>query len=74
MQLWGGAGLEPIDILENLVDELMKDQPEEQKLKDGMKAVGIEYSDDPVERINRVLRKMHESNQFLKFVEDKKEK
>lgn len=63
---------EQIDLLESLVDELMKDQPEEAILKSGMLKVGIEYTEDPVERINRILLKMHESNKSLGFAEKNK--
>ena len=66
-----------IDVLEKLVDELLKDEPAQAVLKEGMAQVGLEYTDDPVERINRILLKMHESNKSMSFVEtnsDQKDK
>lgn len=50
---------ERLVILENLVDELMKEEPEEQVVKKYMKQTGIQYSDDPVERLNLVLKALH---------------
>lgn len=51
--------LSRLEVLENLVDELMKDQPEEQVVKKYMRQTGIRYSDDPVERLNLVLKALH---------------
>lgn len=48
-----------LEVLENLVDELMKDQPEELVVKKYMRQTGIRYSEDPVERLNLVLKALH---------------
>ncbi len=45
--------------LDLLVDELMKDQPDEKLVRQLMLNVGVPYSKDPIERVNRVLLKMH---------------
>lgn len=45
--------------LDHLVDELMKDQPDEKLIRQLMLKVGVPYSKDPIERVNRVLMKMH---------------
>lgn len=45
--------------LDLLVDELMKDQPDEKLVRQLMLRVGVPYSKDPIERVNRVLLKMH---------------
>jgi hypothetical protein len=50
---------QPTQDLDQLVDELMKDQPDEKRVKALMLKLGVPYSRDPVERINRVLLKMH---------------
>jgi hypothetical protein len=48
-----------VEQLESLVEELLKDSPEEQKVKAKMQNLGIDYTTDPVERINRVLQALH---------------
>jgi len=45
--------------LDLLVDELMKDQPDEKLVRQLMIKIGVPYSKDPIERVNRVLLKMH---------------
>ncbi len=45
--------------LERLVDELIKDEPQEDLIQSMMAETGIPYCDDPVDRINRVLRALH---------------
>jgi hypothetical protein len=45
--------------LEALVEELLKDHPVEPTIKKQMSDLEIPYSDDPVERINRVLEALH---------------
>jgi hypothetical protein len=45
--------------LESLVEELLKEQPSEEDIQKKMKALEIEYSQDPIERINRVLEALH---------------
>ena len=51
--------LDRLEVLEHLVDELMKDQPEDKLIKQYMKQTGIKYSEDPVERLNLVLKALH---------------
>ena len=50
---------EYVEQLEMLVEELLNDDAKEASIKAKMIAVGIEYCDDPVERINRVLKALH---------------
>jgi hypothetical protein len=45
--------------LEELVNELLKDEPCSKTVKTMMKQTGIEYSTDPLEQINMVLRALH---------------
>lgn len=45
--------------LDLLVEELMKDQPDETKVKTLMAHLKLPYSTDPIERINKVLLKLH---------------
>jgi len=47
------------EILSFLAEELIKPQPEEDTVKSYMSKVGLEYSADPVERINLVLQALH---------------
>jgi hypothetical protein len=44
-----------LHILETLVDELLKDVPEEKVVKSCLSAAGIPDSKDPIDRINQVL-------------------
>jgi hypothetical protein len=48
-----------IEELDVLVDELMKDQPNENLVQSLMIKLKLPYSTDPIERINKVLLKMH---------------
>lgn len=50
---------ERLHTLEQLVDELLKDSPEETKVRDFMTLTGIPYTKDPIERINSVLKALH---------------
>ena len=55
---------ESIETYENLVEELLKDQPEEQRVEAYMKKIGLDYTMDPLKRINQVLMALHsEKNQ-----------
>ena len=45
--------------LEALVEELLRDNPVEERVKLQMQELDIEYTVDPVERINRVLEALH---------------
>lgn len=46
--------------LERLVDELMKETPNRQTVKQLSKSLGISYSVDPVTQMNTVLHSMNE--------------
>jgi hypothetical protein len=59
-------GMDRLTVLENLVEELLKDKPEEKTIKQYFKMAGIEDSHDPLERIQEVL-------QALRFEEPEKE-
>lgn len=48
-----------LEILETLVDELLKEQPEEKVVSRCMKTAGIPDSHDPIDRINKVLLALH---------------
>lgn len=48
-----------LEVLENLVEELMKSEPREDLVKQYMRETGIKYSVDPIERLNLVLRALH---------------
>ncbi len=45
-----------IESLEVLVDELLKDSPEENLVRQKMEQIGLEYQTDPVIRLNDVLQ------------------
>jgi hypothetical protein len=55
-----------VDQLEALVEELLKDNPVEDRIEKKMKELSITYTEDPVERINRVLEVLH-PYQVLEF-------
>lgn len=55
-----------LQLLETLVDELMKDEPSESVVSKCMSAVGLVDNKDPIDRINQVLKALH-------FEEPKKE-
>jgi len=48
-----------VNKLESLVEELLRDTPIETTIETKMKQLEIEYTSDPVERINRVLEALH---------------
>ena len=47
------------EILSFLAEELIKSEPKVELVKDYMAKVGLDYSEDPVERINIVLQALH---------------
>jgi len=51
----GEIETERIRTLEILVDELIKDSPQEDIIKESMQRVGLSYKEDPVDRLNMVL-------------------
>lgn len=48
-----------LTILETLVEELLKEAPEERIVRDCMKSAGIPDTKDPIDRINKVLLALH---------------
>lgn len=50
---------EKLHILEVLVEELLKETPEENVVQKCMSDVGILDSKDPIDRINKVLMALH---------------
>jgi len=49
--------------LESLVDELMKEEPQEDVVKEKMESSGLTYTQDPIERIHYVLKALHFSGE-----------
>jgi len=47
--------------LECLVDELVKDSPQETRIKSYMKAAGLPYNTDPIDRMNCVLEALDDA-------------
>lgn len=58
---------EKLRLLTTLVEELLKDAPEEGKVSDCMKAAGIPDTKDPIDRINKVLLALHFEDQSKGF-------
>ncbi len=48
-----------LEKLEALVEELIKDVPEENRVREMMFETGLAYTEDPVQRINMVLQALH---------------
>jgi hypothetical protein len=46
------------EVLENLMDELLKEEPREEKIRGFMEQSGMEYIADPVDRLNYVLQSL----------------
>lgn len=57
-----------IRTLEILVDELIKETPQEDVIKENMQRIGLSYKVDPVDRLNMVLEALdfRESSQSSK--------
>jgi hypothetical protein len=51
--------IDKLNILETLVEELLKDSPEEKVVQTCMTEAGIPDSKDPIDRINKVLLALH---------------
>jgi len=51
--------IDKLNILETLVEELLKEAPEEKVVQNCMSAAGIPDSKDPIDRINKVLLALH---------------
>jgi len=60
---------EKLRILEDLVEELLKDDPREQIVEECMLKAGIPDSKDPIDRINKVLVALHFEEKGKEFVE-----
>ncbi len=48
--------------IEDLVDEMIKPKPAEARIKECMKQVGLNYSNDPIKRISTVLEALDRSS------------
>jgi hypothetical protein len=48
----------PYENLEALIDELLKDKPSETRVRSCMKAAGLQYTTDSVQRMSLVLAEM----------------
>ena len=60
---------ERLRTLETLVEELLKDRPEESVVTSCMLKAGIDDSKDPIDRINKVLQALHFQEDEKGFVE-----
>ena len=60
---------EKLRLLEELVEELLKDDPNEPVVEKCMLAAGIPDSKDPIDRINKVLKALHFEEAGKEFVE-----
>jgi hypothetical protein len=60
---------EKLRILEDLVEELLKDDPREKYVEEYMSKAGIPDSKDPIDRINKVLVALHFEESGKEFVE-----
>ncbi|MEZ4873726.1 MAG: hypothetical protein R2827_16090 [Bdellovibrionales bacterium] len=52
--------LENVKKFQELVDELMKPSPNEAQVKKMMQNLDLEYKKEPIERLNMVLRALHQ--------------
>jgi hypothetical protein len=53
--------MKPVDQLhhlEDLVEELIKDKPEDTLIRTYMRAAGLKYTEDPIERMNLVFSEL----------------
>jgi hypothetical protein len=55
-----------LEIMEELVSELTKNRPNQNKVKKLMEAQGLDYSGDPVEQMTRVLSAVSQFNKIKK--------
>lgn len=60
---------EKLHVLETLVEELLKEAPEERVVRDCMVKAGIPDSKDPIDRINKVLLALHFEEKEKEIVE-----
>ncbi|MBX9769262.1 MAG: hypothetical protein K2X47_18440 [Bdellovibrionales bacterium] len=59
MEHYRQSQIKEVPCLQALVDELLKDKPDTSIVKARMKELGLAYSEDPIECMNRVLKIMH---------------
>ena len=57
---------ESVETYEHLVEELLKDEPAEKRVEDLMKKIGLDYTQDPLQRINQVLLALHSEKKSVK--------
>lgn len=50
-----------LDHLQELAEELIKENPDEAVVKAHMKAAGLRYTNDPAERLNAVLTSLDQA-------------
>ncbi|MGZ3722536.1 MAG: hypothetical protein ACXVA9_06380 [Bdellovibrionales bacterium] len=60
---------EKLRLLEELVEELLKDDPKEAIVEKCMSQAGIPDSKDPIDRINKVLLALHFEEAEKEFAE-----
>jgi hypothetical protein len=60
------VGTSRLEILEDLVEELLKEEPEEERVQEYLQMAGLSNTTDPIDRIREVL-------QALDFEEPNKE-
>jgi hypothetical protein len=60
---------EKLRLLEELVEELLKDDPKEAVVEKCMNRAGIPDSKDPIDRINKVLTALHFEENEKAFTE-----
>jgi hypothetical protein len=60
---------EKLRLMEVLVEELLKDEPNESMVEKYMNQAGIPDSKDPIDRINKVLVALHFEENGKEFVE-----
>lgn len=61
--------IEKLKILETLVEELLKDSPQESVVQECMAKAGIPDTKDPIDRINQVLMALHFEESDKEFKE-----
>ncbi len=48
-----------LQILQVLVDELLKDAPDGKAVESLMKEAGLDFHEDPIQQMNEVLKALH---------------
>jgi hypothetical protein len=52
-------GPRPTDKMRRLVDEVVKERPDEKLIKKLMGELGLKHSEDPIDQMNTLLRALH---------------